>query len=123
MSSYEKIIKSAEFTPKNTKNAADFDSFAELAYWLEKHGKINKFYDNVTRDVIDETLKNIENYNQKLYINEGGIGEEITTRLEALRQANALEEQSSIYEVQTDFNEDEYDNAAFVIDDFSPEGE
>jgi len=63
MSSYDKIIKSAEFTPKNAKNATDFDSFAEVAYWLEKHGKINKFYDNVTRDVIDESLKNIENYN------------------------------------------------------------
>jgi hypothetical protein len=58
-----KIIKDAEFTPKNAKNATDFDSFAEVAYWLEKHGKINKFYDNVTRDVIDEALKNIENYN------------------------------------------------------------
>jgi hypothetical protein len=39
MSSYDKIIKSAEFTPKNAKNATDFDSFAEVAYWLEKRGR------------------------------------------------------------------------------------
>ena len=125
MSSYDKIIKSAEFTPKNTKNATDFDSFAEVAYWLEKRGRVNKFYDNVTRDVLDETLKNIENYNQRLYINEGGIGEEITNRLQALRSANELE-RDSFYDIQPDFNPDEYDNEAFVIDedeDFNPEGE
>ena len=127
MSSYDKVIKSAEFTPKNTKNATDFDSFAEVAYWLEKHGKINKFYDNVTRDVIDESIKNIQNYNQRLYTNEGGIGEEITTRLQALKAASALENSTNMYGIQPDFNPDEYDNDAYVIDgeadDFNPGGD
>ena len=124
MSSYDKIIKSAEFTPKNTKNATDFDSFAEVAYWLEKRGRQNKFYDNVTRDVLDETLKNIEAYNQRLYINEGGIGEAITQRLNALKSANALEHET-VYDTQVNFNEDEYSNEAYVLDDnddFNPEG-
>ena len=126
MSSYDKIIKSAEFTPKNAKNATDFDSFAEVAYWLEKHGKINKFYDGTTRDVIDEAIKNIENYNQRLYVNEGGIGEEITERLRALNAANIMEQNSGVYDIQPDFNPDEYDNAAYVIDgedeEFDPGG-
>ena len=126
MSSYDKIIKSAEFTPKNAKNATDFDSFAEVAYWLEKHGKINKFYDNTTRDIIDEAIKNIENYNQRLYINEGGIGEEITERLRMLDAANLMEQNSGVYDIQPDFNPDEYDNEAYVIDgendDFDPGG-
>ena len=126
MSSYDKIIKSAEFTPKNAKNATDFDSFAEVAYWLEKHGKINKFYDDVTRDVIDEAIKNIENYNQRLYVNEGGIGEEITQRLQALKSANLLEQNSGVYDIQSNFNPDEYDNEAYVIDgeedEFDPGG-
>ena len=127
MSSYDKIIKSAEFTPKNVKNAADFDSFAEVAYWLEKHGKINKFYDNVTRDVIDEAIKNIESYNQRLYVNEGGIGEEITERLRALNMANAMEQDKGLYDIQPEFDADEYDNAAYIIDgeedSFNPVGE
>lgn len=127
MSSYDKIIKSAEFTPKNAKNASDFDSFAEVAYWLEKHGKINKFYDNVTRDVIDEAIKNIENYNQRLYINEGGIGEEISQRLAVLTAANAMEHNDNVYDIQPDFDAEEYDNAAYIIDgeedDFNPEGD
>ena len=126
MSSYDKIIKSADFTPKNAKNATDFDSFAEVGYWLEKHGKINKFYDNTTRDVIDEALKNIENYNQRLYINEGGIGDEITQRLRALNAANALEHDDGLYNIQPDFNPDEYDNEAYVLDEqeeFDPGGD
>jgi len=127
MSSYDKIIKSAEFTPKNAKNATDFDSFAEVAYWLEKHGKINKFYDDVTRDVIDESLKNIENYNQRLYVNEGGIGEEISQRLRALNMANNIEQNNGVYDIQPDFNPDEYDNDAYIIDgeedEFDPGGE
>jgi hypothetical protein len=63
LSSYDKLVKVAEFTPKNAKNANDFDSVGELIKWLEKRGWKNKFYDGVTRDVIDETIKNIQNYN------------------------------------------------------------
>lgn len=113
VSTYDRLIKAADFTPKNTKNATDFDSVAELAHWLEKRGKQNKFYDGATRDVIDETLKNIENFNQRLYVNEGGIGEEITNRLKAL---NSVEEESNFYGIQQDFDADEYDNAGFIMD-------
>lgn len=111
LSSYDKLVKTAEFTPKNTKNAIDFDSFAEVGMWLEKRGRQNKFYDGTTRDVIDETLKNIQNYNQRLYINEGGIGNEITERLRALKSANEIE--NSVYNLQTEFDLDEYDDAGF----------
>ena len=30
LASYEKLVKAAEFTPKNVKNAGDFDSIGEL---------------------------------------------------------------------------------------------
>lgn len=123
LSSYDKLVKTAEFTPKNTKNAVDFDSFAEVGYWLEKRGKQNKFYDNVTRDVVDETIKNIENYNQRLYINEGSIGDEITQRLEALKNADKMEHSESIYGLQDNYNLDEYDNEGYDLEDneFKPE--
>lgn len=114
LGSYDKLVKTAEFTPKNTKNAADFDSIAELAFWLEKRGNQNKFYDNVTRDVIDETLKNIENWNQRLYVNEGGIGEEINQRLKSLQNAQEVE---NFYGTQKDFDSDEYDNGGYAIDE------
>lgn len=115
LSSYDKLVKTAEFTPKNTKNAVDFDSFAEVGRWLEKRGRQNKFYDGATRDVIDETLKNIESYNQRLYINEGGIGDEITQRLKALESANRMEE--NIYDLQKEYDLDEYDNMGFNVEE------
>lgn len=115
LSSYDKLVKIAEFTPKNTKNASDFDSFAEVGLWLEKRGHQNKFYDNVTRDVIDESLKNIENYNQRLYINEGGIGDEITQRLSALKSANDMEE--NVFDIKKEYDLDEYDNAGFKFEE------
>ena len=115
LSSYDKLVKTAEFTPKNTKNAVDFDSFAEVGRWLEKRGHMNKFYDGATRDVIDETIKNIESYNQRLYINEGGIGDEITQRLNALKQKNEMEE--NVYGLDQNFNLDEYDNAGYNFED------
>lgn len=91
LASYDKLIKAADFTPKNTKNAGDFDSVGELFHWLEKRGFKNQFYDGVTRDVVDETIKNIQSWNQRLYTNESGIGEEITKRIESLRSAKELE--------------------------------
>ena len=125
LASYDKLVKTAEFTPKNTKNAVDFDSFAEVGHWLEKRGRMNKFYDGATRDVIDETIKNIENYNQRLYINEGGIGDAITERIKSLNAKNSKENES-IYGLQDNYNLDEYDNEGYnfeVNDDFLAEEE
>lgn len=114
LGSYDKLVKVAEFTPKNAKGAADFDSFSELAVWLEKRGKQNKFYDGTTRDIIDETLKNIENYNQKLYVNEGNIGQEITSRIEALKN---VKEDDNVFGLNGDFDLDEYENANYDMSD------
>lgn len=121
LGSYDKLVKTAEFTPKNTKNATDFDSVAELIYWLEKRGWVNKYYDDTTRDVIDETLKNIQNYNQKLYLTEGGMGEEISERLNALKESAKLEQ---VYDTQQSFDLQDYDNEGYIVEDedFDPDG-
>ena len=113
LASYDKLVKVAEFTPKNAKNASDFDSVGELFRWLEKRGWVNKYYDDVTRDVVDETIKNIQAYNQRLYINESGIGEEINRRIEALKSAKELEEKSDFYDLKQEFDLDEFENDAF----------
>ena len=122
LSSYDKLVKVAEFTPKNAKNASDFDSVGELVMWLEKRGFKPNFYNDVTRDVVDETLKNIQNFNRRLYTNETGISEEITRRIEALKSA---EEVDSFY--GTDLNDfedlDNYDNEGYgdlMNEEFNP---
>ena len=112
LASYERLVKTAEFTPKNVKNAGDFDSMGELVKWLEKRGFRNTFYDDVTRDIVDETIKNIQNYNQRLYTNESGIGEEITRRIEALKNAQELENYYGVSEQEYDL--DNYDNDGYA---------
>ena len=95
----------------------------ELCRWLEKRGFENQFYDNVTRDVVDETIKNIQSWNQRLYTNESGIGDEINQRIQALKTAAELE---SYYDVNPDIDDyDDYENEGFEQlfknDEFNPE--
>lgn len=108
LSSYDKLVKAAEFSPKNAKNAADFDSTGELIRWLEKGGWKNQFYDGATRDVVDETIKNIQAYNQRLYTNESGMGDEITNRIENLKNSQELENNYNLVQL-TDIDQYETD--------------
>lgn len=113
LASYDKLVKAAEFTPKNVKNINDFDSVGELIKWLEKRGWVNRFYDGVTRDIVDETIKNIQNFNQRLYTNESGIGDEITRRINALREAKQIEDES-YYGTNQSYDLESYDNDGYV---------
>jgi hypothetical protein len=109
LASYDKLVKAADFTPKNVKNISDFDTCGELIKWLEKTGWVNGYYNNVPRDIVDETIANIQAFNQRLYTNESGIGEEITRRLEGLRQALKLE-QGSYYSTGSEIEDlDQYE--------------
>lgn len=110
LTAYDKLVKTAEFTPKNTKNASDFDSVGELMKWMEKRGHITRFYDNVTRDIVDETIKNIQAWNQRLYTNDSSIADEINNRIEALKNIQRVE---NFYDTQQEFDIDEYENDGF----------
>jgi len=111
LASYDKLVKTGEFTPKNVKNASDFESMGELCRWLEKRGFVNQFYDGETRDIVDETIKNIQSWNQRLYTNESGIGDEISQRIQSLKTAAELESYYNLNQDQVDY--DEYENEGF----------
>lgn len=126
LSSYDKLVKAAEFTPKNVKNINDFDTFGEAIKWLEKRGWRNTFYDGVTRDIVDESMKNFQNFNQRLYTNESNIGEEITRRLEALKHTAAMENES-YYGTDKQYDLDAFEREGYEVvfegedDEFSAE--
>ncbi len=128
LSSYDKMVKAAEFTPKNVKNINDFDTFGEAIKWLEKRGWRNSFFDGVTRDIVDETLKNFQNFNQRLYTNESNIGEEITRRLQSLQHAAELEN-DNYYGTANSHDLDAFAAEGFEVefegdnDEFRPEDE
>ena len=113
MAAYDKLIKNAEFTPKNVKNASDFDSIGELVKWLEKRGFKNTYFDGITKDVVDETMANIQAYNRRLYTNEAGIGEQISERIEGLKNAEKIDSYS-IFEEMTAEELDDYDNDGYM---------
>lgn len=114
LASYDKLVKAADFTPKNVKNINDFDTVGELVRWLEKKNWKNKYYDDVKRDVVDETIANIQNFNRRLYTNESGIGDDINHRIEMLKAATTLEN-DNYYGTDLTTDLDKYDNDGYEM--------
>ena len=77
---------------------------------MEKKGWKNKYYDGATRDVVDETMKNIQSFNRRLYINESSIGDEITQRIEGLKTAQEIE---NYYDTDKSYNLDDFENEGY----------
>lgn len=119
LTNYDKLVKIAEFTPKNVKSANDFDSAGEIFAYLEKTGWINKYYDGVDRDIVDKTMKNIQAWMRHLYVNETSIPEDIQRRVEALQAAKELEDQMD-RGIEAELDQSDMD--AYNIDeDFDPD--
>lgn len=91
LKSYDSLATLSNLTPKNVKDANEFDSFGEVYAYLEKTGWVNKYYDGAIRDEVDNTEKNIKNWTRYLYVNETGIAEEIEQRINNLKVAAELE--------------------------------
>lgn len=91
LKAYDELAKLSNLTPKNVKDANEFDSFGEVYSYLEKTGWQNKYYDGAVRDEVDNTEKNIKNWVRYLYVNETGIAEEIEQRINNLKVAAELE--------------------------------
>lgn len=91
LKAYDELAKLSNLTPKNVKDANEFDSFGEVYAYLEKTGWQNKYYDGAVRDEVDNTEKNIKNWNRYLYVNETGIAEEVEQRINNLKVAAELE--------------------------------
>ena len=114
---YDALATLANLTPKNVKNANEFDSCGEIFSYLEKTGWTAEYYDGAVRDEVDYTEKNMKNWLRYLYVNETGVAEEIEERIKNLKLAAELEEGES-------FNEEEfreYLNNAAETEDFKPD--
>ena len=115
LKSYDTLRKSADFTPKNIKNACDFDSVGELFAYCEKKGWENAFYDNTPRDTVDLVMKDVQNWLRNLYKNETGIAEDVERRINALKMADDME--ATIMAVEDD-GMDDFDAAGYDVENF-----
>lgn len=109
LKAYDELSKLANLTPKNAKDAGEFDSVGEIFAYLEKTGWTNQYYNDAARDEVDHTEKNIKNWLRYLYVNESGIGEEVNERINNLKIASELEE--------IEFDEKEFRNYMDKEDD------
>lgn len=98
MDSYEKLIKTADLSPKNTKNSNDFDSTGEVYDYLETIGWQNKFYDGYNRDEVDEVIKNTQNWQRKLCLGESTLTEEILQKIKNLEENDKMAQDAFDYE-------------------------
>jgi hypothetical protein len=69
--------------------------------FLEKLGWQNGFYDGESRDIVDETIRNIEIYNRRLVMGETTMTDEIEKKFRNVGISNILED---------GLTEDEYHN-------------
>ena len=112
---YDDLAKLANLTPKNVKEASEFDSFGEVFAYMEKTGTVLPYYDNVARDEVDYTIKNMKNWLRYLYVNETGVGDEIDERIKNLKMAAELE--------GDDFDEKDFRHYMKTIDEDDEEEE
>lgn len=115
LKSYDTLRKSADFTPKNIKNACDFDSVGELFMYCERKGWENAFYDDTPRDTVDLVMKDVQSWTRNLYKNETGIAEDVERRINALKMADEME--ASIMAVEDD-GLDEFDAEGYDLETF-----
>lgn len=115
LKSYDTLRKSADFTPKNIKNACDFDSVGELFMYCEKKGWENAFYDNTPRDTVDLVMKDVQSWLRNLYKNETGIAEDVERRIQALKTADEME--STIMAIEDD-GLDDFEAAGYDVESF-----
>lgn len=68
---YDKMMKSAKFTASQEKEEDRFiDSIAEMVRLCEEQGFIPQYHDSENQDVVDVTLKDLENYTYNLVTTE-----------------------------------------------------
>lgn len=90
LKSYESLCKLAGVTSEIIKDGNEFNSTGEIFAYLEKQGFKPQYYSGAIKDEVDKTMKDIAYWTRYLYINETGVGDEITERIENLKVADKL---------------------------------
>lgn len=81
---YDKEMKIGGFTTENVKNMSDFESVGELIAYLEKVGWKNPYYEGAPKDVVDETIANMQAYLRRLVMGESNLKDAVEQRLSSL---------------------------------------
>ena len=102
---YNKIQANAGFTADNTRDANSFESVSELMLYMEKTGWTQKFVDDVSRDIVDLTIKDIQAHNSRLYRSESTIPDQVEEKITARQRIEDLEHRIRDEEIEAHFDE------------------
>ena len=81
---YDKEMKIGGFTTENIKNMSDFESVGELVAYLEKVGWKNPYYEGAPKDVVDQTIANMQAYLRRLVMAESNLKDAVEQRLSSI---------------------------------------
>lgn len=106
---YDNLMKSANFTAAQEKKSDDYiDSIGEMARLCEEKGFIPRYHIKESKDVVDITLKDLNNYTHDLVINELNLDSMVETALEAIQREE--EEENNEMNEEIDLDDEAYMN-------------
>lgn len=98
-SQYDKLMKSAKFTASQKKEEERYiDSISEMVRLCEEQGFIPLYHSDEPRDIVDVTIRDMNNYTRNLVMNEPGLAqliEEATETIKLEEEKDRLDEEGT----------------------------
>lgn len=122
----ESLRKTAKFTAaQNKEQKNDYvDSVGELVAICEKQGYIPRFAIDIPQDKVDFTLKDMENYLNKLVTQDLGFGQQIEDALKKIqlqKEANEEFDQAELFDAEVEELSDEELNEYYTEIEYQKE--
>lgn len=96
---YQSFIKTAKIDDLITASSQDvISNVAQLVEYIEKEGFEFTFYDNVDRDIVDKSLKDIQQFLQRLVMDATGLDSVFETISNAVKEEDAVKKDSESFE-------------------------
>ena len=97
--SYQKFIKTAQIDSIITASSKDvISNVSELVAYIEEEGFEMPYYDEVERDIVDKSLKDIKEYIKRLILDSTGLEAVFDQMNEAVREEEEMKEESASYD-------------------------
>lgn len=96
---YQNFVKTAKIDELITASSKEvISNVAQLVQYIEDQGFQFNFYDNVDRDIVDKSLKDMQNFLQRLVLDSTGLETIFETIRAGVRTEDALKEDAESYE-------------------------
>lgn len=96
---YQNFVKTAKIDDLITASSQDvISNVAQLVQYIEDQGFQFSFYDNVDRDIVDKSMKDMQDFIRRLVIDATGLDVVFETISSALKKEDAIKKDAESYE-------------------------